>query len=433
MCVKYLNWQNILGNVVIVTRGWLCLILLLFVGLNLNAQYGVKNGANFVHKDKSFLFRAETTIEQNATAIPNSLINELYFGEGVITNDMKQIVSDLTKPMNQAGLYYDLNFSAYKSLDNQVWTDQIGVTIGNKLVAGASYSQDLWYLSAYGNKRFEDSTAYLSGTEFSSVSYTYINLDFAKQISEKLTLEYSVGLARVNSFIDLNLTNASIYTAPYGEYLDLTLSYELNHNSSEENLNQNAFGLIFGGALHYEIDDKGSFLRAEISDLGGANWKEAESYTMDSNYRFQGVVLDDVLNPTLGALPELNPDSLISQFGGENSNQSRKLNLPTRFSILSHYTISDKIGVGVRLQTLGLKSYKPLVEIYPEYSINQQISLMANLGRGGFGRTILGLGLNAKLLKEQLIVNLGVSQLNGLLLSKTNSGQGISAQIYYTF
>jgi hypothetical protein len=166
----------------------------------------------------------------------------------------------------------------------------------NKVVFYASYfhrnmryadiTKDALNLVLYGNKMYEDKTASLDNMNFENLMYNQFSLGLGKQEGK---LFAAVNLSFLQGFMDnqLRTTNAGIYTAPYGEYIDA--KYGFSYNQANEGASP-FFGLKgagFSGDVHVGYQFNKGLLQFDVQDLGLIMWgKESINYGKGYSHSF---------------------------------------------------------------------------------------------------------------------------------------------------
>lgn len=213
-------------------------------------------------------------------------------------NGLNQAAIASVKPMDDNALLMDnslkLSYFGLKKKEGFAWS---GFQLGYRQVFSSRYSNQMYNLAFHGNAAFEDETAVLHPFSLQSQSYASIhaNLQYSYSYKEdksaNLIFSLQPGLLLGRDYYSLYLNQGSLYTAPYGEYLDLQADYAWQ--ASRGSL---ASGIGMG--LHAQIQwvpKPGWLVRAGVQNLGIIYWSNrAEQVSADTSLHFAGIDFPEI-------------------------------------------------------------------------------------------------------------------------------------------
>jgi len=310
----------------------------------------------------------------------------------------------------------------------------------------AKFDNDLLKLILKGNYDFQDETLEFNNTRFRGNRYQQFKLFFENKAEN---YDFGIGLSYVHGNHNFTLisNNASLYTAPFGTYLNL--DYDINAYLTDTTdfslfeTNGNGIAFDFSGSL--------TILKHKINlyllDLGYIIWNNnSNNIFVDSSYVFNGVNIDNVFDFNDSILEVSN---VINDYDNINEDRSSfKSYLCSNIGMkVSKKIRSDKFGfitygVNTRWQPYednkklsfrkirqGFKEsdYKPFYYVETEFFINQ-LSILPKIGYGGYTNNFnVDLAL---LLKKNISFALGTQHLEYLLNKESSYGIGFYFKIY---
>ena len=310
----------------------------------------------------------------------------------------------------------------------------------------AKFDNDLLKVILKGNYEFQDETLEFNNTRFRGNRYQQFKLFFENKAEN---YDFGIGLSYVHGNHNFTLisNNASLYTAPFGTYLNL--DYDINAYLTDTTdfslfeTNGNGIAFDFSGSL--------TILKHKINlyllDLGYIFWNNnSNNIFVDSSYVFNGVNIDNVFDFNDSILEVSN---VINDYDNINEDRSSfKSYLCSNIGMkVSKKIRSDKFGfitygVNTRWQPYednkklsfrkirqGFKEsdYKPFYYVETEFFINQ-LSILPKIGYGGYTNNFnVDLAL---LLKKNISFALGTQHLEYLLNKESSYGIGFYFKIY---
>ncbi len=283
----------------------------------------------------------------------NSAFNQQYRGDAVnrITVDGNYYSGSIGVP---AGLSYGVLFNlpisdalkdrADKHLGKELKFDEnlsTGINYQRyfkkadlTLLVGYNYRQMLnitapkqaFETGFYGNARFEGDTASLSNIHFDFYNYNQYSVGILKRIDYgKYQMEVGVtgSFLQVINNLNIETGNTTIYTAPYGEYVDLNYNLTFNQATTAAPSFFALNGIGASGDVHIAFANKDKWrVSLDIKDLGIMTFRTHEqNYSGANNVHFQGIVIPNLLNFSSQTFDTLNLDSaLLSKLPSKSNN-----------------------------------------------------------------------------------------------------------------
>jgi hypothetical protein len=278
-------------------------------------------------------------------------------------------------------------------------------------------SRDGFEVLFYGNKRFEDKTADLSNIHFENLMYNQYSIGISKSDGHFFG---GVNLSFLQGFNDQQLTNTkgSIYTAPYGEYLDL--AYNLSFNQANN-----------GAAKFFDLDGRGFSADLQVgyqtekfrisftaTDLGTITWnRKATNYVGDTAFRYNGIVINDLTNLAGSGLSGLKLDSVFGVLGPKKTNKTYGTNLPTTFQITYSQLFKLKKNsmiLSAAINTRLLNNYYVYGYVKTSFLLNHDWTTSVSAGAGGYSLFNLGMDVGKRWRNLDFII--GSNNLIGSIL-----------------
>ena len=381
--------------------------------------------------------KSEVNFESNALNF--DFINSLLYG-GTINEETKKNWINLSKQENKIHTIFKNDFFFKRKLKNN--TLNFLISDINKI--NIVFNKDLLHLALNGNFDYQDQTLNFDNTHIRAERYQKYNLQYEFNSKEKLIL---IGLSYLkgNHNINLNINHGSIYTALYGEYLDINydISGYITDTSNFNLFQNNGNGVALDFAIKfYAGKNKINFY---INDLGFIKWNtNSINFATDSTFSFIGIDIDNIYNFNDSIFNNIIDD----QYYINNQKISYKsyvsanigLNIKTNSSIkkFNHFIfglqskwqpyIYKKEKLSTLLSNGFIQSnYKPLFYISSEMG-HKKIKLLPRLSYGGYSED-LNLELAIKI-ESKISLILGTKHLEDLIRSEGSKSFSLFLNIY---
>lgn len=324
--------------------------------------------------------------------LPASFINNLLFG-GMIDEDQKDKAAEKLADENNAGFdFYNAVWFNTPLGDSSPYRLHLGVEYMNH--RSIAYSPDLYTIGFYGNAGFAEQTADLSDGRYDGNVWMSYKVGMSRQFG-------GFTLAATASFVqglwgqEMDVPQASVYTAPDGSYLDL--DYDITFQSAGTGVVRwgKTHGTGWSGDVHlgwHSKDNKWSAL-VTAADFGTIAWNvEAFQYYADTSIRFEGIDVTNVIlsgnNAAVG-----DEDLLFDYLFADSTNTSFTTNIPMRMEgNLTHQMDNGwmfTLGAMRRVHT----SHRPLGYLRVGKPLGESTFASAILSAGGYGGYGVGLDI----------------------------------------
>ncbi|MFN4123824.1 MAG: DUF5723 family protein [Flavobacteriales bacterium] len=294
-------------------------------------------------------------------------------------------------------------------------------SLSQRIIAAGQLMNDGAPLLFMGNRQFENETATADNSHLSLYNYHCARFGFTKQ---KANYSYgmNLGIAAGRSFVQADVNRFNLFTAPFGEYLDVDMSLSLHQNNARTYYN--GAGALLD--LHYlrKINEKQS-ITLQLSDLGFMRWNEQTTReTADTSFRFEGLVIDDLFNFD-GENINIG-DTLNNLLGISTRNASITTLLPFRLTLNYHYVASDWLSLNGTLAYHHLLHRMPWVRLGGRFRMSNEIDLSAGLQLLGAGIFNPEIGITYRKDRFQLAVNALAGESFNF---NTSSGSGLMMKL----
>ena len=287
-------------------------------------------------------------------------------------------------------------------------------------------TKDAFELVFYGNKPFENKTADISNVRFQNLMYNQYSIGVSKSDGHFFI---GLNLSFLQGFSNQQVTNTkgSLYTAPYGEYIDL--SYNLTFNQSNTGATKffDLNGRGFSADLQFGYNTEKSRWSLTVQDLGSIAWnRQPTNYTGDTSLRYSGIVISDITNLASSGVNGLNLDSLANALGPKKTNKKYTTTLPVTFQLT--YSRLFKLKKSDLIFTAGINT--KLLTNYYAYGFVKTTFLLKHdwatgVSAGGGGYSLFNLGIDVGKKWKNLDFIIGTNNLIGSILPMYYPGSSV--------
>lgn len=402
---------------------------------NYTQQFG-NNVFNEQFRDSAYdRIIVDGSFYSNSKGIPASMSYNLLFNLPVSSALINRADKQLRK-------YVKYEENLYDGLTYERYFKKAGLTF----VAGYNYRQmvnltgpkQAFETIFYGNAHFEGDTANLSNVTSDFYSYNQYSLGIIKRIDYG---NYEMEAGITGSFLqvinNINLetgNNTNIYTAPYGEYVDI--NYNLTYNTATSGAPN--FGSLNGvgasGDFNLSFSNKDKWrLSMDIRDLGIMTFRKHEvNYSGSNNIDFRGFVIPNLLNFSSQTFDTLNLDSaLLSKLPSKSNNQYSVFLPFTADVIFSKPLLNDRLVMSFGFQYRHIPNYYGYGYVKANYFLTPDMVISASAGAGGY--SLFDLGFEFSKSWKYFDIALGSSNLLGLVAPGYYSGGALYLKLGTTF
>ncbi len=293
------------------------LILLFFIPLALTGQ----NQKHEIHWNTNILFESNS--------LDRIFLDYTLYG-GQISDSIK---SNWIKSGNNNNIIYS-EISNSLSYRYHFTGHNVGFSVADINILNASSTDDFLRIVLEGNFYHQDRTLDFSGTSIRADRFQQFKIKYTREINNmKITggISYLAG----NHHISYLLEKGSLYTAPFGTYLDVEYSMDafITDTSNFSLLANNGNGIAMDVGADFTIREYD--IHVSLSDLGFIMWNNSSiTLATDSAFNFQGIEVDDIFTFNDSVLEANNIQDNITK----TNNNSFKSYIPATV----HFSLSGK-------------------------------------------------------------------------------------------
>ena len=289
----------------------------------------------------------------------------------------------------------------------------------------------------YGNARFEGDTANLSNIRLDYYNYNQYSIGVIKKIdygSYQMQFGMTGSFLQVINNIDIQTGPTSIYTAPYGEFVDI--NYNITYNSATASAPK--YGALNGvgasGDFNLSFSNKDKWkVSLDLRDVGVMTFRKHEvNYSGANNVNFQGFVIPNLLQFSSQTFDTLNLDSALLSKLPSKSNNQYQLFLPfTADIIFSKPLLDNRLVLTAGFQYRHIPNYYGYGYVKANYFIASDMVVSASAGAGGY--SLFDLGFEFAKSWKYFDLAVGSANLIGLIAPSYYSGGGLYVKLGTTF
>lgn len=359
-----------------------------------------------------------------SNALSSNLLWSAYQGK-FIDRKLREQASNQSFKLNRVGV--DLDYGIYaRHLPDSAKGLGWYLNIADRTHANATYSKDFFDFAMFGNAMFAGKTADLSQLTANFITYKQWEIGLLKNVIRnkgKWHLGFGLALLTGNRNLNVNISEAELYTDPNGEYLDGIIHGEVRSSSlnASQFIDANGIGMSASITVSYEAEKFG--IRFDAHDLGFLRWSNGLRHTeFDTVFRFEGVDLNLFGNDGSG-FSSLNLDTVINGFVTKLSPTPYTIATPGRIRLEGFYQLKPeglRIYAGVQYRTAN--GYVPLGYIGTSSPLPKGFYIDGRFAYGGYGSWSIGLELRKKF-SNVFEIRLGSNNLEGYILPMIGTSQ----------
>jgi len=293
----------------------------------------------------------------------------------------------------------------------------------------------------YGNKMYEGKTADFSGLDINYLTFQSIEFGLFKRFQEPTngyhTLYLGLSFIKGQNYHYMFLENATMYTAPDGEFIDLEMKGSYFGSDSVKADFSTVAGMGASLNFYWAYEDVKHNARFEVSftELGLISWYENPlNYNADTSMRFEGVEVNDVLNSTQNTSDEISKDSVINTVFSDQNNTTFNKALPKQFNLSYTKILLDKkyeatLGTGY---IFNANQFMPSFYLNSKFVLDPNFNISLLVAYGGYTNFSLGLATSFKI-KKQFRAYIGTTNIIGFILPEKTYSQAVYISLAYSF
>lgn len=359
-----------------------------------------------------------------SNALSSNLLWAAYQGKHIDRKILNQ-ASDRSFKLNRVGVDLDYGIYARHLPDS---SKGIGwyINIADRTHANATYSKDLFDLAMFGNAMFAGKTADLSNIKANFISYKQWEVGILKNIGTskgKWQIGFGLGLLTGNRNLNVDISEAELFTDADGDYLEGSIHGEARSSSLNATQFIDANGLGMSAAMTFAYQGEKFGVRFDAHDLGFIRWSTGLRHTeFDSVFHFEGVDIN--LFGTGGAgFSSVSLDTVVDGFVSKLDATPYTIATPARMRLEGFYRLkSEGLHIYAGVQYRIASGYVPLGYVGVSSPLPKQFYIDGRFAYGGFGSWSIGLELRKKF-GQVLEVRLGSNNLEGFVLPMVGTSQ----------
>ena len=366
----------------------------------------------------------------NSNSLSNKFLSSLLYKGDFIDEEMKDKNSKRLKKYNRLGL--DERAGVQGVYNTKKLSYVFGVE--QRVFAAAHFSDDLVELIFRGNAPFAGKDLNLNRTSINVFDYQSLFFGVQKQLKEgKYTIGASASLIRGGKYQGLKMKNTSMYTEPLGQYIDINGDINFSrypYDSAASSLK--SYGKGAGVNLFFSMKTEKGRLNFEIRDLGFIRWKNIKTYSGDSTFRYDGILINDILSNGTSIASDITVDSIAIETRIKIDTKSKTMFLPTVFHLNYVFSPNKKHSRTVGIRYMLASGYIPRVYLREADFLGKGFTLVNTFSYGGFGRFDYEIGVLKKI-KNSFIISANVFAFEYLVLPSKSSGHGMNFSLTKLF
>ena len=378
----------------------------------------------------------QSNIEIESSSFDNSFLQKLLF-TGYITDSIKE---DLLNSLDENNIINSQIKNTLKYTYN-FKNNKLIFSISDINLINMNLKKDLIHLGFEGNFGYQDKTLNFSNTYIRADRFQQFKIVYGSLINN-IGLSFGCSYLLGNHHFNYIINKGSLYTAPYGNYLNL--EYDINTFMSDTSnitpFANNGQGIAVDFSTLFKI--KTYELNLSVEDLGYIIWGSSSmTLGVDSTFTFSGIEIADIYNFNDSILETSN---IIDDFN-DTKKKSFKSYIPATINFAISNNLNNKYlnyyraGVIAKWQPLidntslsfekikqGIdeSNFKPLYYFNSIFKI-KKYELIPSISYGGYTNNYnfgfaISIGNKNKLL-------IGANHLEGLI--NYENAQAISLQL----
>ena len=359
----------------------------------------------------------------NSNSITNSFIKTLLYKGAFIDDAAKDRETKRLKKYNRLGLDEVASINGVYNAKNLTYV----FGLNQRVFASSHFSNDLFELAFRGNADYAGKTANLNRTSIQAFDYQSAYFGIQKQLKEgKYTIGGAVSLIRGGQYHDLRMKHASLYTDPSGAYVSLNGDLNFSQTPSDSGASPlKSHGKGAGVNLFFSMKTEKGRLNFEVRDLGFIRWNDVKTYSGNSTFQYNGLLVDNILSSGASIASAVTLDSVAKAAGIKIETKNKTSALPSVFHLNYVFSPNKRVSRTIGVRYTLTPGYIPRVYIQEGDFLGKGFTLINTLAYGGFGRLDYEIGMLKKF-NNSFIVSVNLFAFEYLVLPGRSSGNGLN-------
>ncbi|MCU0429041.1 MAG: DUF5723 family protein [Cytophagaceae bacterium] len=375
-------------------------------------------------KERRILFQGDFI--QNASSLPNYFIGQVYQAS-FLDDEIKNTAFNRLRANNRLGLDAQASLAfSWQSKDIRY-----SLAAGHREFFAMSYTDDVFRLIFEGNSRFAGQKASLDKVNVRSFNYQFFQVGAEKNIRDTWRLGAQARILRAGRGIRMQ-SAGSLFTEANGEYLEYNGSLKLQHTINDTSKTLEHQGTGFALDLYSRMRIGKNILELTLGDLGALFYNTAKTYEADGTYRYEGIVITDIISPEATISTAPTADSIIARSGVSLQNKKLSMRLPVFLQAGYRIVSTGKLNHYVSLRYMLGPGYLPQLQYRNLYRLGKAVQLANTISIGGFGRLDHEIGALVQI-RKKYVFTLQTQALEYLIAPRITSGHALRAALVATF
>jgi len=317
-------------------------------------------------------------------------------------------ISDRLQDRNLLGGLYDMEYTGLHQRRMVPGKDSMFyiVRAGYHQLQEATFSRNAAMLALYGNQRFEGDTLALGPFVYNHLSWYQVKAGVMKRSrngSNKFYAGVALGLNIGLNHMSIHVPEASLYTAPHGEWLSFHSRMSFSRSSGTGSALGGAQGVGPGIDLFFAwIREQGPSVSVSLTQLGFITWNSpGYRWQRDSVIRFEGVIIDNIFAGGDLWGDGITADTLDKLFVSYGQPARHTMAMPATFLVEYRQPIKDfPLTLRGNFMYRTESIMRPRLEVYLDWQPSPRLILTRSHTLGGYGGYGTGFGAATRIGKE---------------------------------
>lgn len=328
-----------------------------------------------------------------STALSNDLVLGLLRAE-FISRDVRERNSDAISGTADVGqsISADIKYVLKDTLFGKPRLRSM-LHAGHRNLTGISFTKELFDLTFFGNKPFENQEVDIAPTMAEQQAFQ----KFGWGVMDDSTLSWiAISFVKGQRLQYVDIEKAAIFTANDGRYIDAQLQGEYVLSDTANN----TFGAFNGAGAAVDLElnrgvnwiDDG-WISLSIQDLGVVSWNNnTQKLTSDSLYRYEGIEVSNVLDLD-GVV--IGDNAIQDTLGLRFKKESDVRPLPGFIRLAISGRLNTNITAELSASYRYIAGFTPLVALHGYYSLSTRTRTGLLLSYGGFNEFRAGVAFES--------------------------------------
>jgi hypothetical protein len=374
----------------------------------------------------------------NSNTIPAGFVDALLLGQFINSSTISNVSNNLDTE-NRLGA--ELNYSITYKFKPDTLSRYSGInfffSLQNRTHLDGRFSGDLFNLVFNGNSMFAGQTANLDNFNLNVLQYQQFQIGISSQLKAS-GIHFGIGLSALNGeqYKNILAKKAELYTSADGQYINLNsdIIYKQSNpgNTGLGSSNGAGFGIdAFAEKSITLSEGLTEKTRIELKDIGLIRWNaNSRTETADSLYHYEGISVNNILDPKNPAFSKLNTDSIVNKAVKTVSGKITSV-LPGIIHINSVTSYKRwQLSKGIRYMYDA--NYRLNIYLTGNYFITKKLMVSLGAAYGGYSVFSANAGIGADLGRGYL-VHVYSANIDGFIVPQIATGQSACIQLTKKF